>query len=255
MEVSPIAVATASTHWAKIALVGVLRTGWTLPNHLGNAPSAPILYHIRVDTLPHAIDKAMTELTSMRSRIPHALPQNCLARVMPGSSMPGLVSTKRSVPQPIITPHWTMTMKIPKRITDPMRARGTFRVGFSDSSAIGAEPSQPVNAWMANTAAMNRPAVLDAFDGLNGWRFSPPGPGLARPQRPSRKTTMSSMPPVMISVLPDSWTPKNWTPATIVTMTRLKPIGNQSPNVPVHSSELEMTYPPKTVTAPRTSGA
>ena len=125
--------------------------------------------------------------------------------------MPGLaMSEKRSVPQPIITPHWTMTMKIPNRITEPMRARGTFLVGFSDSSAIGAAPSQPVNAWMANTAAMNRPEMLDALPGLNGWKLSPPGPGLARPHRPSRKTRISSIPPVMIRVLPDSWTPRYW---------------------------------------------
>ena len=56
-------------------------------------------------------------------------------------------------------------MKMPNRTTEPMSARGTFLVGFSDSSAIGAEPSQPVNAWIANTAAMNRPEMLEALPG------------------------------------------------------------------------------------------
>ena len=122
----------------------------------------------------------------MTSRITQASPQNCLARVMPGSSMPALaMSAKLSVPQPTMTPHCTITMKMPNRITEPMSARGTFFDGFSDSSAIGAEPSQPVKAWMAKTAAMKRPAVLDALPGLNGVRLRPPGPGLARPHRPS----------------------------------------------------------------------
>ena len=46
-------------------------------------------YHIRVDMLAHAIETAITELTSMSSRMPQAPLQNCLASVMPGSSMPG----------------------------------------------------------------------------------------------------------------------------------------------------------------------
>src|SRR4029079_11874638 len=56
----------------------------------------------------------------MISRIPQAPPQNCLARTMPGSSGDLGISANLSVPQPTITPHWTMTMKIPKRITAPL---------------------------------------------------------------------------------------------------------------------------------------
>ena len=132
-------------------------------------------------------------------------------------------------------------MKIPNRITDPIRARGTLRRGFSDSSAIGAAPSQPVNAWMANTAARNRPEVLTALPGLSGSTLSPPGPGLARPHRPSSETTISSIPPVMTSVLPDIWTPRYWIAATTDTATSPKTSGNQSPTTPFHPSELEIT--------------
>ena len=79
-------------------------------------------------------------------------------------------------------PQITMTSITPMMTIDAMVARGTFRRGFSVSSASGTAASQPVSPCTVNTMASENPVAVAMFPGLkpyvNDWSVKPPGPGI-----------------------------------------------------------------------------
>src|ERR1700722_13146253 len=72
--------------WTKIALVGVLYLGLTLPSADGSDPPLAIRYHMRVPTFPVARQTAMVVFRNARSKIHQAPPQNRCASTRPGRS-------------------------------------------------------------------------------------------------------------------------------------------------------------------------
>src|SRR6266511_2306752 len=133
-----------SRNWNAIATSGVLKRPCTCPNGFGNAPIAPDLYHMRVETLLHASDTAMTELKNAIRRIHQAPPQNRSESTSPGSVDEDGSFEMSSMPQPTTTPQLTMIRKRPRITIDHITPLGTFRFGSAVSSASGAAPSQPV---------------------------------------------------------------------------------------------------------------
>jgi hypothetical protein len=76
---------------------------------------------------------------------------------------------------------------------------GTLRRGFLLSSASGATASQPLNAKIENTIAVNRPLPPGALPRFSGAKLKPPGPGLRKPVIARASMITISMAPVMIS--------------------------------------------------------
>src|SRR4029077_4326735 len=96
--------ANVSPNCAKMALVGVLLTGWTLAKSLGKAPFRPKAYHIRVLTFAVASDTArVDDMKAMR--INHQpLPQSLRARARPGRSEDVWTPLMLLGPKPVMTP-------------------------------------------------------------------------------------------------------------------------------------------------------
>src|SRR4029077_1822778 len=90
--------------WAKMALVGVLKVGWTLAKNFGNAPFRPMLYHILVLTL--AVAKLTASVEDMKAmRISHQPPPHaCRARARPGRSGDSMMPLMLSGPKPVMIP-------------------------------------------------------------------------------------------------------------------------------------------------------
>src|SRR5262245_50723246 len=140
-----------SASWAWIACTGVLYFGLTYPNHLGSASARAIEYAMRVATVFEAMQTASVELTSASRTTQYRLPQYWSARISGGRFGASAIADTRSVPQPRSRNHVQMDRKSPAPTTEMRSARGTFRLGFWLSSAIGAEPSQPVIEKMPKT--------------------------------------------------------------------------------------------------------
>src|SRR5216684_2642436 len=146
-----------TTHCRMIVLTGVLYTGCTLVSTLGSEPERAIAYHMRVPMLQTAITTATVEFNSAK-RINHQTgPHTRLATTTAGSSAEEGKDPILFVPHPIMIAQVTRTRKIPSRMIEPITARETFLVGLAVSSASGAAPSQPVNAWREKTIASANP--------------------------------------------------------------------------------------------------
>jgi hypothetical protein len=81
--------ASESTRFARIALVGVRCWGSTRPNHFGSVPVSPILNQIRVDTLLQAWHTASVELNIAASTRTQPAPHIRCAIASPGKSVSG----------------------------------------------------------------------------------------------------------------------------------------------------------------------
>ena len=95
---------------------------------------------------------------------------------------------------------------------DAIVARGTFRRGFSVSSASGTAASQPVSPCTVNTMASENPVAVAMSPGLKpyvkDWSVKPPGPGSARPHSPSASTMRNSAAPTTTIVSIESAIPE-----------------------------------------------
>src|SRR5260221_7421270 len=98
--------ASERASWAKMALVGVLKTGWTLANSFGNAPFRPMLYHILVLTLAVASVTASVEDIKAIKISHQPPPQAFRARARPGRSEEPTMPAMLSRPTPVIIPHY-----------------------------------------------------------------------------------------------------------------------------------------------------
>src|SRR2546421_11792198 len=142
-----------------IVLTGVLYTGCTLVSPFGSEPERAIAYHMRVPMLQTAITTATVEFRSAKRINHHTGPHTRLATTTAGNSDELGRDPILLVPQPIIIAQVTRTRKTPSRMIEPMTARETVFGGFAVSSASGAAPSQPVNAWREKTTASANPAI------------------------------------------------------------------------------------------------
>src|SRR5256885_7300401 len=136
---------------------------------------------MRVETFDAAMEFASTVLTSANNTSHHALPQNLCANTRGGSSADPAIELTRSTPQPFRSPVEHTINRIAKKTTEPMRARGTLRRGFTLSSATGAAPSQPEYAKREKITARNRFGAEPNFPGSSGPRLNPPAPGSKKP--------------------------------------------------------------------------
>ena len=111
------------------------------------------------------------------------------------------------MPHPITCPQMVITSITPMMTMEAMMARGTFRRGFSVSSASGTAASHPVSPCTVRTTARNRPEKVAIPPGLKpvvkGSTEKPPGPGLASPEMPSASTIRNSAAPTTTSALID----------------------------------------------------
>src|SRR5260370_20570976 len=142
-----------------MVVAGVLYPGGHLVSPFGSEPKGAIAYHIRVPMLKHAITTATVEFRSAKRITHHTGPHTRLATTTAGSSDELGRDPILLVPQPIIIAQVTRTRKIPSRMIEPITALEMFLVGFAVSSASGAAPSQPVNAWSEQTPASANPAI------------------------------------------------------------------------------------------------
>src|ERR1700683_85420 len=197
---------------ASTALVGVLYRLLILSRKDGSALARAMPYRNLVDALVHAIETAIAELNSASSTIHQAPPQSRGPRTTAGSwaepanvFAAGAPEVSRLVPQPLVWPHETRTRNTPMIRIEPITARGTVRFGLALSSASGAAASHPVIAKIAKTTPRNRPCALL---NVSQCRFTPPGPGLAKPLMARAKTVSASKMPRTMSNLTDNSTPR-----------------------------------------------
>src|SRR5260370_39567776 len=108
---------------------------------------------MRAPMLQHAITTATVEFRSAKRINHHRGPHTRLATTTAGSSDELGRDPLLLVPPPIIIAQVTRTRKIPSRRIEPITALEMFLVGFAGSSASGAAPSQPEDAWGGKTTA------------------------------------------------------------------------------------------------------
>src|SRR5258708_36007310 len=88
---------------------------------------------------------------------------------------------------------------MPRIRREAFTERGTLRRGLEVSSASGTAASHPVNPCTVRTTARKTPenvAIPPGLnEGVNGATENPPGPGLARPERPRASTLRNSAAP------------------------------------------------------------
>src|SRR6266508_6052917 len=149
--------ASARHSCSRIALVGVLKVGWTLASAFGNEPLRAIPYHMRVPTFAVARQTASVEVKKAARISHHAPPQSLCARDRPGSSSELIRLSTLSTPNPVITPQNVSTRKIPRMVMESITDRGTLRLGSLVSSARGAAASHPVRPWTDSTIASVKP--------------------------------------------------------------------------------------------------
>ena len=127
------------------------------------------------------------------------LPHTRWAITSAGSSGEETSLGRLLTPQPMTWPQITTTSIRPMIAIEAIVARGTLRLGFSVSSASGTAASQPVNPCTVKTIASAKPVWVAIPAGLKPYvkdeSVKPPGPGSARPQRPSASTIRNSIAP------------------------------------------------------------
>src|SRR6266513_4579852 len=213
--------------WAKMAVTGVLWTGWTRAKAFGNEPLRPMPYHIRVPTFAVAMHTATVDDRKAAMTNHHTPAQYLSASARPGSTGELISLPTVSTPNPVITPQNVNTRKHPSRMMEMITDLGTFRLGSRVSSASGAAASQPVSPWTDRTTASAKPDRAILFPKLKTPSETPPGPGLANPVIARASTMSISAAPSTTTVLTEILIPRYWRNATMGAPTTMQAHHNQ----------------------------
>src|SRR5438046_9107167 len=89
---------------AKMAVTGVLCTGWTRANAFGNEPLRPMPYHIRVPTFAVAMHTATVDERNAAMTNHHKPAQYLSASARPGSTGEVISLVTVSTPYTVATP-------------------------------------------------------------------------------------------------------------------------------------------------------